>query len=80
MNTLTIMFQAIQLLIQALLPAVKTIENLTTSAELYSEQVLDQAKVAKAISTDEYLTKLNELNLDSDLKRTKRVKGKKPKA
>ncbi len=69
MQTITILLQAIQQLIQAVLPAVKTIENIAKSAEMYSETILDQAKVAKAISANEYLDQLSELNLNSDLER-----------
>lgn len=66
MKTIGTLLAAIQQFINALLPFVNAVDNIAQSAELYSKQIKQEAKLANAESLAEYNAKLKELGLEEN--------------
>lgn len=66
MNALKALFAAIPMLVESILPLIRSIQNVSEATELYSESIKDDAKIARATSQREYLDALTKLNLTEE--------------
>ena len=67
MNTISVILNALQQLINALIPAISAVEHIAQTADLYSNTIHNEARIANAKSTKSYHEVLEEMELDQDL-------------